>query len=125
MAEPVGRPTDYTPEIHEKVIKLMRKGASIEEVAYRLCVTKQTIYRWKEKYPEFCNAITAGRDFSEGWWMIKGRKNLHCKDFNTALYQINMRNRFGWDKNEHKFDVTVKEEVKDTQNIRKQYEKEI
>jgi len=37
-----------------------------------------------------------GRTISESWWMEKGRKNLWNKDFNTGLYNFQMKNRFGW-----------------------------
>lgn len=122
MAEP-GHPTDYKPEFCERVIKLMRKGASKEEIAYRLNVCPRTIYNWEEKHPEFLQAITLGAAHSKGWWMIKGRKNIYNKDFNTALYQINMRNRFGWDKNEHKVDVTVSETKTKMTDADEQYKK--
>ena len=125
MSNPIGRPTDYTPEMHNRVVKLMRKGASIKEVAYKLNVSRQTIYEWKEKYPEFSDTITQGVEFSEGWWEMKGRRNLHTKNFNSALYQINMRNRFGWDKNDHNVNVSVSETKNKMTDADEQYKKPV
>jgi orotate phosphoribosyltransferase-like protein len=114
MTNPIGCPTDYRPEFCAKVVKLMRRGCSIEELAYELEVSKQTIYNWKAKYPEFFDAITLGTDFAEGKWQKIGRTNLKTKEFNNAMYQMQMRNRFGWDKNlqNHSHNVTVTESDK-------------
>jgi hypothetical protein len=33
---------------------------------------------------------------SHAWWESQGRINLKTKGFNTSLWTINMKNRFGW-----------------------------
>lgn len=107
----VGRPSGYKEEYCQLVLKEMREGASIEEVAYELNVFKSTLYHWMENHPEFCDAIKKGIDFSEGWWRKEGRKNIRNKDFNSTLWYMNMKNRFGWkDKTETSATVTVKHE---------------
>jgi len=91
-----GRPTKYSPEMIDECIRLMREGASITEIAYELNVAKDTIYEWKKVHPEFSDAIKKGVDFSEGWWMKEGRINIQNKEFNSTLFYMNMKNRFGW-----------------------------
>lgn len=91
-----GRPTLYKPEYCEKVIEMMRDGMSITEIAYHLNVAKSTVYEWIDNQAEFSSAIKAGKDFSEGWWMTKGRENISTKEFNSTLWYMNMKNRFGW-----------------------------
>lgn len=110
---PGGRPTKYDPEFCSKVISLMREGASIVEIAYELEVNRTTIYEWMEKFEEFSNTIKDGKDFSEGWWSKEGRKNIHNKEFNSTLWYMNMKNRFGWaDKQESNHTVSLTEETK-------------
>jgi hypothetical protein len=107
----VGRPTKYLPEYGEIAIELMRQGASIIEVAYKLNVARSTIYEWIENYEEFSDTIKLGRDFSEGWWMEQGRLNLWNKEFSPTLFYMNMKNRHGWsDKQETHASVTLKQE---------------
>lgn len=106
-----GRPSKYEEIFCEKVVELMREGASIAEIAFELEVSKNTLYQWMEKNREFQDAINKGRDFSEGWWCKKGRKNIENKEFNSTLWYMNMKNRFGWaDKTESNHNVNVKQE---------------
>lgn len=91
-----GRPTKYSPEINDECIRMMREGASIVEIAYELNVARSTIYEWQKNNVEFSDTIKRGTDFSEGWWMKQGRININNKDFNSTLFYMNMKNRFGW-----------------------------
>lgn len=107
---PVGRPTDYTPEMCEKVIPLLKEGASIEEIGLELDVGYSTVYRWMDEHPEFREAIKKGREFSHAWWLKEGRKALRDKDFSYTGWYMNMKNRFGWtDKQESNHNVNVTE----------------
>tara|TARA_R110000772_G_C13306320_1_gene439381 strand:+ start:2218 stop:2583 length:366 start_codon:yes stop_codon:yes gene_type:complete len=90
------RPTKYTTELGEQVIELMYQGLSIEEVCYELKICKQTFYNWCEQHPEFLDSKKKGLDFSQGWWMKQGRVNLENQKFNSTLFYMNMKNRFGW-----------------------------
>lgn len=57
---PGGRPTKYRPEFVEQAAKLCALGMTDEEIGTFFGVEPVTIWRWKERYPEFCNAITTG-----------------------------------------------------------------
>lgn len=106
----VGRPTDYTPEMCEKVIPLLKQGASIEEIGLELDVGYTTLYQWMDKHPEFAQAIKRGREYSHGWWLKEGRTSMRDGKFNSTLWYMNMKNRFGWsDKNESTHNVNVTE----------------
>lgn len=92
----VGRPTVYRAEICDQVIELMKEGRSKNAVASILGIHVDTIYDWCDKYPEFSEAIKKGVMLSEAWWEEHGRLNLHNRDFNSTLWYMNMKNRFGW-----------------------------
>ena len=99
------RPTKYKKDLCDKVIDFMYEGMSIEEVCYELRICKQTFYNWCEAHPEFLDAKKTGESFSQGWWMKNGRIQLENKDFNSGLWYMNMKNRFGW-KDKQETDIT-------------------
>lgn len=105
----VGRPTDYRPDwMLAKVVDLMSEGASKTEVAAELGVTKETLYQWINKYPEFSDAIKKGEGLCEAWWEKQGRKSMHDQKFNASLWYMNMKNRFKWsDRQEQTIDLTA------------------
>ena len=58
-----GRPTDYDPEVMPaQARKLCLLGATDEEMADFFEVDVRTIYRWKLKHDEFCQALKSGKD---------------------------------------------------------------
>jgi len=72
----------------------------------------------------FGELVDYGRMLSRAWWELQGRKNLFTKSFNTALWSLNMKNRFGWsEKSEQSVtnvdviknmdDVTLEREVRE------------
>lgn len=104
---PAGAPEKYKPEYADTLLELMKEGASMEEICLELDICKQTLYTWFKKHPELLDAKKKGKTFSEGWWKREGRVNLQNKDFNSTLWYMNMKNRFGWsDKTET--DITSK-----------------
>lgn len=57
-----GRPSSYKPEFVEQARKLCQLGATDLELADFFGVTDRTIYRWQTEFPEFCQALKAGKD---------------------------------------------------------------
>lgn len=64
MAHPGGRPTKYSPEVIDDLYAYLEEAVpenmsipSIEGFAIRLAVSKQTLYNWAEKFPEFMDAL--------------------------------------------------------------------
>lgn len=108
----VGRPVMYKPEMCAAAINIMAEGASKVEVAAHLGLgSKQTVYDYMQKFPEFLDAIKKGEVLSNAWWEHHARKNLHNKDFNSVLWYMNMKNRFNWsDKVESTNHHTIKQE---------------
>lgn len=61
-----GRPTDYdAATMPEQARKLCVLGATDEEIADFFEVDVRTIYRWKLKHDEFCQALKAGKDAAD------------------------------------------------------------
>lgn len=110
MATPKKKPEDLLkrgakPKIGNKldinhvcstIIELMREGASITEVAAELNICRDTIYEWRNIYPEISDALKKAEGLSAAWWERNGRINLLTQGFNSALWYMNMKNRFKW-----------------------------
>lgn len=60
-----GRPSSYKPEFAEQARKLCELGATDIEIADFFEVSDRTVYRWQLKYPEFCQALKAGKDAAD------------------------------------------------------------
>lgn len=91
-----GRPTKYDPSLCEKAFEVISEGASIPELAYIIKVDQTTINDWMRIHQDFALAIKSAREIAEGWWLMHGKDNLHNKEFNSTLWYMNMKNRYGW-----------------------------
>lgn len=60
-----GRPSGYKPEYAEQAEKLCRLGATDIELADFFEVSDRTIYRWQSIYPDFCQALKAGKETAD------------------------------------------------------------
>ena len=95
-----GRPTKYKKEYCQVVIDKMAEGYSKEACAGFLNISKVTLYEWAEKYPDFMNAISIGETKSQMFWegsLVK--HHIHTKNgkqINGQVFNLNMKNRFGW-----------------------------
>ena len=96
MANKVGRPTKFKPQMCETILELMKEGASLDEVRGELDISKDTLYRWKEDYEDFSDSIKRGIRMSQAWWEKQGRISLRDRDFNYTGWYMNMKNRFKW-----------------------------
>ena len=62
---PAGRPSAYQPEFAKQATTLATLGATDIEIADFFDVDVRTVYRWKHDYPEFCQALKAGKDAAD------------------------------------------------------------
>lgn len=60
-----GRPSEYQSSFNRQAQKLCELGATDAELADFFKVTERTIYRWQVKYPEFCQALKAGKETAD------------------------------------------------------------
>jgi hypothetical protein len=56
-----GRPTDYRPEFAQEAAEQCERGATDQEIADYFEVSVRTLYRWKNKFPEFCQALKSSK----------------------------------------------------------------
>src|SRR5688572_7258222 len=96
---PGGRPTSYQPEYCERVIELGREGLSVVEMAAEIGVHRETLEEnWPAAHPEFSEAFTQARQFSQAWWERQGRVNLllppGAGTFNSSVWSRSMAARF-------------------------------
>ncbi len=99
---PGGRPTDYRPEFCEQVVEYGKAGKSHVWIATELGVSRQTLYTWEEKHPEFLDAMTRAREFCQRWWEDAGQVGLEADKFNGGVWAKNMASRFtDWQEKKH------------------------
>ena len=58
-------PVKYKPEYAVSAMTLCERGATDEELADFFDVKVRTIYRWKHKYEDFCQALKVGKDYAD------------------------------------------------------------
>lgn len=98
----MSRPTDYQPEFCARLIELGKQGKSVVQMACALEVHKDTIYEWAKVYPEFSDAFTHAKQYSQDWWETKGQNGLEGGQFNASLWSRSMAARFPADYTERK-----------------------
>ena len=104
-----GRPKEDLSSLPEKwydeVLSLYKEGASDVEIkaliySWRGSFSNDLWDRWLKEEPIFSETIKMGRILSEAWWCKKGRTGLvnqyQGDSFNSTLWYMNMKNRFGW-----------------------------
>lgn len=61
----VGRPTDYRPEHCRLALMRCLLGATDEELAEFLGISKQTLYNWQRAHPEFLDSVNEGKELAD------------------------------------------------------------
>jgi hypothetical protein len=57
----MARPTDYTPELGDRILALMNEGLSLAAAAAECDVHRQRVYEWEERHPEFADTVKLAR----------------------------------------------------------------
>lgn len=93
---PAGRPSKYKPEFCDLVIELGKKGKTITQMACAMGVMRETVWDWRQKNPEFSNAIKTALQHSQDWWEKLGQEGArgNVDNFNSSAYIWQTKNRF-------------------------------
>jgi hypothetical protein len=68
-AKPIGRPTDYTPEIARKITDQMIDGHSLRAICQDCDMPGEgTVYRWIARHPEFREIYAHARELQAMRW---------------------------------------------------------
>lgn len=97
----VGRPSDYKPEYCQMLIDHMAQGLSFEAFGGIVDCSKETLYTWSEKHPEFLDAKKIATQKCRVFWEKLGVDHIinwsgkdGGKSLNTGVWVFNMKNRF-------------------------------
>ena len=107
---PVGRPSLYDPAYCQKVIELGKLGKSTEAIGSMLDVGTATLYRWRDEFPEFREALEIAKEHELRWWEEMAQSYmLEHKDgerLNASIWSRSMAARFP-----KKYRESVKQEI--------------
>jgi transposase len=95
---PVGRPTEYRPELCDLVRALGSEGKSKAQISAKLGISRQCWYNWQEAHAEFVDAVKDADWLAQAHWEDLGYIGIQMgKDFNGATFIFQMKNRFAAD----------------------------
>ena len=94
----VGRPSKYNPDFCQRVIQLGKVGKSTEAIGAELLVGTATLYRWRDEFPEFREALELAKDLELLWWENTAQENLintyQGDNLNASVWSRSMAARF-------------------------------
>lgn len=56
-AKPMGRPTDFTPDMGDQILERMEGGLSLAAAAADINVHRQRVYEWVDRHPDFADTV--------------------------------------------------------------------
>lgn len=91
-----GRPTKYKKKYCDDLIKHMKQGLSYETFGASIGVSKQTVYDWEKKHPEFIDSKRLAWGEYQLFWEKMGVHGSagKLKGFNSTSFIYNMKCRF-------------------------------
>lgn len=113
----MARKSTYSAANCHELVRLMKKGASYQQVAAKLNVTTQTLRNWRDAYPDFKEAYEKGAVLACAWWETELMKGMNDKTkprhwATSMIYMMKCRFKdFGYnEKTEQTIEITNKHE---------------
>ena len=85
----------YNPAMCQTMVELGKEGASQRIIWSVLGISKATAASYKEKYPDFAEALDLALVHSQAYWERMMLANVENKNFNTRMVEIAVRGQFG------------------------------
>ena len=106
-----GRPTKYDTAMCDTVRELGKQGLTHTAIAATLDVSRETLYRWRDEYEDFSDALKAARSAAQHKWerILMGQANGSINGNATAAI-FAMKNQFPDDYRDRR-EMDVKAEV--------------
>lgn len=112
MAAKKSPASKYDPAMCQTMIELGKEGASQKIIWSALGISKATAANYKEKYPEFAEALDLALVHSQAYWERMMLANVDNKNFNTRMVEIAVRGQFSDTYKENReIKSTVKQEI--------------
>ena len=112
MAAKKSPASKYDPDMCQTMIELGKEGASQKIIWSALGISKATAANYKEKYPEFAEALDLALVHSQAYWERMMLANVDNKNFNTRMVEIAVRGQFSDTYKENReIKSTVKQEI--------------
>ena len=88
-----GRPTRYSKEISDALVKAMATGLSLEAAAASIGVSARAAFDWQNRHPEFLQAVQEGRQQALLFWERKAIAMAAGAPGNAQLVMLALKNR--------------------------------
>lgn len=94
----VGKPSKYKRKFCKIAYEFLIKGFSKEALAGELSISRQCLYEWIAKHPEFGDTVRVAEGKGQCVWEELGMRAVkgEIKGFNSSVWMFVMKNRFGW-----------------------------
>ena len=100
----MGTSNKYRKDMCIKAEEVLANGESLAAICAELGITRTTLYDWRERHPEFKEAIERGLQKAQRLWEQIGQDGIkgNYEKFNSAPWIFTMKNRFREDYKEDK-----------------------
>ena len=93
----VCRPYKYQRHYPEMLRSHLAQGYSYSSFAGKIGVTRENLYRWEKRHPEWLNAKSIGLAAGLLIWEKMGVRFTEGEEKgNHRIWVLTMKNRFGW-----------------------------
>ena len=86
----------YKIEHCDTAVEVLSRGKSLASVCVAIGVSRQTLYLWRDTYPEFARAINFGLQNAQARWEDLGESGIsgEIDKFSASPWIFTMKNRF-------------------------------
>ena len=88
---PAGRPTKYTPETVDKILKAIAVGAPYTHACNYAGIGFDAFNEWRQKYPEFSEQIKEAEGKAAVGWLAKIEKAASDGNWTAAAWKLERR----------------------------------